>query len=157
MRKYFLLGAVAMLATNTANATTDYAEVTAKATIEVAGILDCSSNVLECGTIVVKQYNKEIQVPCGYPSIYGDPFNMPLPEDVISHTGGNMVICPNANFGTEGTSIGTIELISGNNKIQFAVGGEITPEGETVMGRLTIPANVPAGPYTGSFTITSTY
>ena len=33
MRKYFLLGAVALMAATSANATTDYAEVTARATI----------------------------------------------------------------------------------------------------------------------------
>ena len=60
MRKYFLLSAVALLATSTANATTDYAEVTARATIEVAGTFDCPE--IDFGTIVVKQNNSEITI-----------------------------------------------------------------------------------------------
>ena len=38
MRKYFLLSALALMISGTANATTDYAEVTAKSTIEVATV-----------------------------------------------------------------------------------------------------------------------
>jgi len=57
MRKYFLLSAVALLATSTANATTDYAEVTAKATIEVATEFTCDE--INWGTIVVKANNPD--------------------------------------------------------------------------------------------------
>ena len=63
MRKYFLLGATVLLAVNTANATTDYAEVTAKATIEVARQFECTD--FDFGTIVIKENNPETTVVIG--------------------------------------------------------------------------------------------
>ncbi|MBE6451812.1 MAG: hypothetical protein E7016_07645 [Alphaproteobacteria bacterium] len=155
MRKYFLLSAVALLATTTANATTDYAEVTAKATIQVARTLECSSNVLQCGTIVVKQNNKEMTLFCGAPSELADLLP-PLPEDIISVSDTNTLDCPNANFGVNGTEISTIDLTSGNNKMEFSVAGETVADKDYIAGRLTIPSQVQPGEYTGSFTVTVT-
>jgi len=55
MRKYFLLSAIALLAATNVNATTDYAEVTARAKIEVANTFECDD--VDWGTIVVKAEN----------------------------------------------------------------------------------------------------
>ena len=43
MRKYFLLGAVALLATSNANAGAEFADLTATVEIEIANELNCTN------------------------------------------------------------------------------------------------------------------
>ncbi|MBQ2810721.1 MAG: hypothetical protein IJF12_00965 [Alphaproteobacteria bacterium] len=142
MRKYFLLGAVALLATS-ANATTDYAEVTAKATIEVAGTFSCPE--IDFGTIVVKQGNEEF--------VISD--NTSESEDFISMSGySNISVCDNEQ---------AIDNLESSTELTSAEGNKLSlnivtnTDSEDIHTELTIPANVKAGEYTGSFTVTATY
>ncbi|MBE6451472.1 MAG: DUF4402 domain-containing protein [Alphaproteobacteria bacterium] len=151
MRKYFLLSAVALLATSTANATTDYAEVTAKATIEVAGTFTCED--LDFGTIVVKQNNPAFTVSTG------DGFEDLDHNVVLSWDGGDGAEC---SFDVEGATYGTIpsfKITNGTDTMDVnAYIGYNSAEGAaSIDGTLSIPANVKAGDYTGSFTVTATY
>ena len=150
MRKYFLLSAVALLTTSTANATTDYAEVTAKATIEVAGTLECSD--WNWGIIVVKQNNAEFTM---------DSDGTTESKDVISYDNGGqdaLVHCTIPNNSTsswyDGLELSDITLTSGSNKITIK---NVYAYLSFINGTLSIPANVKAGEYTGSFTVTHTY
>ena len=143
MRKYFLLSAVAMLITTTANATTDYAEVTAKATIEVAGTFSCPE--IDFGTIVVKQGNEEF--------VISD--NTSESEDLISMSGySNISVCDNEQ---------AIDNLESSTELTSAEGNKLSlnivtnTDSEDIHTELTIPANVKPGEYTGSFTVTATY
>ena len=147
MRKYFLLSAVALLAATSANATTDYAEVTAKATIEVATKFSCDE--LNWGTIVVKQDNEEFLILQDGSS---------TSDDLISISGNGLTSCsyddlsdvsfPETNYenviltNDNGDEIELTEVYSFDNEI-----------GTT----LVIPDNVQPGEYEGHFTITLTY
>ena len=149
MRKYFLLSAVALLTATTANATTDYAEVTARATIEVAGTLDCTD--LDFGTIVVKQNNKDTYVDV-------DPFSTGITfgTDIIKVTGSGMSYCTSDNDYLDVLTTNEISLVSEETDDVLTV--QITNHDQTELsGYLSIPANVKAGEYTGSFTVTQTY
>ncbi|MBE6451302.1 MAG: hypothetical protein E7016_04995 [Alphaproteobacteria bacterium] len=149
MRKYFLLGAVALLATSTANATTDYAEVTAKATIEVANTFGCDE--IDFGTIVVKQDNHEFVIASdssGY-TIIGE--------------GASDFISMNINDpkSTCHDFYPDLEQINVTTKLTNDKGDKMTLSchgaEDMLYPELTIPANVKAGTYTGSFTITINY
>ncbi|MBE6450465.1 MAG: DUF4402 domain-containing protein [Alphaproteobacteria bacterium] len=147
MRKYFLLSAVALLVASTANATTEYAEVTARATIQVAGIFECSD--LDFGTIVVKQNN-------GISTIFVDSSGYDEPDisgDIISVTGESMAGCysdeANYNMPT------SVELSAEGKTKKLTV--ELNTTETDIGGKLTIPAQIESGTYTGSFTVTSTY
>ncbi|MBE6450554.1 MAG: DUF4402 domain-containing protein [Alphaproteobacteria bacterium] len=154
MRKYFLLSAVALLTATTANATTDYAEVTAKATIEVASVFSCSD--LNFGKIVVKNGHEDTYVVLGYEVEYDK-------ENIISFSEYEMAACNNLLEVTGNDSImldhatlpETITL-SGPN------GSKLTVSDYQIFdwdfgGKLNIPAGIQAGEYTGSFTVTVTY
>ena len=143
MRKYFLTCAVALLATSTANATTDYAEVTAKATIEVANELSCTE--MNWGTIIVKQNNEEFSV------IFDGGSDS---HDLISVSGNGEVTCSQSigevalddeEFTLKNANADTISLI------------HVAQENYRITGDLLIPANVKPGVYTGSFTVTYTH
>ena len=148
MRKYFLLSAVALLVTTSANATTDYAEVTARATIEVANTMECSD--WNWGTIVVKQKNAEFTI---------DSDGTTESKDVISYDNGgqdSLVTCTSSNtlLWPDGLALSDITLTSGSNKITIK---NVYAYLSFINGTLSIPANVKAGEYTGSFTVTHTY
>ncbi|MBQ8870397.1 MAG: DUF4402 domain-containing protein [Alphaproteobacteria bacterium] len=151
MRKYFLLSAVALIAATTANATTDYAEVTAKATIEVANKYDCGE--VNWGTIVVKQNNSDIllQMDSDTGKVTSGS------DDVISVTGASRAQCDNSEteLYPEGMNIPSITLRADGKTqtLTYAPDGY----GDFIGGSLTIPAKIEAGTYTGSFTITETY
>ncbi|MBE6451829.1 MAG: hypothetical protein E7016_07735 [Alphaproteobacteria bacterium] len=146
MRKYFLLSAVALLTATTANATTDYAEVTAKATIEVANLVTCTN--IDYGTIVVKKDNRAT-----YGSIFDDgEGNISYGQDVISVSNSK----PNSECSDVMTpQESSIKLTNGSGgELEL----EIWNEGDTtIYSSLFIPAKVSAGVYTGSFTATRTY
>ncbi|MBE6451678.1 MAG: DUF4402 domain-containing protein [Alphaproteobacteria bacterium] len=155
MRKYFLISAVALLATSTAFATTDYAEVTAKATIEVAGTFECSD--LNFGKIVVKQKNKDITL-----ALYDTEFEH---EGIISWTGSDYAHCNNISpdpslSGETGANVPeTITLKGSTSNATLTLKPDISYELQELMvgGWLTIPENVTADTYIGSFTLTYTY
>ncbi|MBE6450728.1 MAG: hypothetical protein E7016_02055 [Alphaproteobacteria bacterium] len=153
MRKYFLLSAVALLAATSANATTDYAEVTARATIEVAGKISCTD--MNFGTIVVKKDNAESVVDMNY--IFNDEsyWDVSTQGDIISITGYDLTKCENGflamgdpyhpEFPSE------ITLSNGTSKITVT---DVYYDGEKVSSaKLHIPAKVTGGEYTTSFTI----
>ena len=159
MRKYFLTCAVAMLVATSANATTDYAEVTAKATIQVANTMECDS--FDYGNIVVKANN-----PKSY--VYADKT---FTEGVLSITGNTLfaVTCvtnapdsgnvENVSFPSsvtlKGTTSDTPLTLTG---LTVDSDGTMTPmEFYIGEGTLEIPANVKADTYTGSFTVSYTY
>ena len=156
MRKYFLLSAVALMAATTANATTDYAEVTAKATIEVAGQLDCS-NSIDFGTIVVKQNNAESTVVLdeNY-EILGE---IQYTGDIISVTNASSFPrCGLPDISITNASIPeNIVIKSGTESLPLKLTSSIGSDGVNIYATLTIPAKVKAGDYTGSFTVTATY
>ncbi|MBE6451838.1 MAG: hypothetical protein E7016_07780 [Alphaproteobacteria bacterium] len=144
MRKYFLLSAVALLATSTANATTDYAEVTAKATIEVANIFECGD--IDWGTIVVKQNNEPMTLRYAYGAGVVSTSN-----DFIS-ANGKKITSSCTDMPTTSDVYVTTELTSNEgNKLSLSARLD---DGGTLETELTIPAKVPAGEYTGSFTVT---
>ena len=145
MRKYFLLSAVALLATSTAFATTDYAEVTAKATIEVATKLDCGS--INFGTIVVKQDNEPSTVTVG---MYDDD-SYTTTGDVLSVSGQN----GGTNCWTTAGNFPTSVTISDENSNTMQIDIKMNSSYNTLGGTLHIPGNVNAGTYEGSFTVTS--
>jgi len=145
MRKYFLLSAVAMLMTTTANATTDYAEVTAKATIEVANTMSCDN--IDWGTIVVKQNNGEINID---DSCEADS------DDLISISASDCRSQCRANSSFETTGFDDVTLKNENGNTITLTNIDLADDG-TLYSYLNIPANVKAGTYTGSFTVTVTY
>ncbi|MBQ2810674.1 MAG: DUF4402 domain-containing protein [Alphaproteobacteria bacterium] len=153
MRKYFLLSAVALMITGTANATTDYAEVTAKATIEVAGTFTCSD--MNFGTIVVKQGNSEIIID----GELAEVGNINDNDDLISISGVSMSTC---SVSDNDDYVPMIKFSENLLTLTNDNGDEITVSGFTsniqrIFGTLVIPSNVKAGDYTGSFTVTHTY
>ena len=155
MRKYFLTTAVALLATSTANATTDYAEVTAKATIEVAGTFSCDD--FDFGTIVVKQNNEAFTMSEGE----GDS------PDLLSSEGSWVFMCYGEDLSA--SKLGGYNLVhritlkndNGDTLSASAYVEDCDDLGDGYgcyyLPQLNIPAHVKAGEYTGSFTITATY
>ena len=148
MRKYFLLSAVALLATSTANATTDYAEVTAKATIEVAGTFTCDP--IDYGTIVVKQGNEEFTI---YQS--GESSS----NDLISISGVSGGYCELSTDGVfmEDKELDDVVLKNENGDTITLIDLWMEGGSNSILHTLEIPADVKPGDYTGSFTITQTY
>ena len=145
MRKYFLLSAVALLVTTSANATTDYAEVTAKATIEVANEFSCDE--INYGTIVVKQGNESFTI--GDLSTGGDVSHI---DDIISWKG-------TANTSAYCTGMNTEDMERFTTELTNAAGDTISliiesGGGSRLSSDITIPADVQPGEYTGSFTLT---
>ena len=138
MKKYFLLGAVALLATTSANATTDYAEVTAKATIEVAEQFEC--NDIDFGKIVVKQNNEAIEIT---------PITLPGDGDFISMSGTPLLDC-SFNLSGEWVDAYSVSMyIKNSNSDEIYL--SISADDDFT---LQIPANVSPGDYIGAATIT---
>ncbi|MBQ2810547.1 MAG: DUF4402 domain-containing protein [Alphaproteobacteria bacterium] len=161
MRKYFLLSAVVLLVTGTANATTDYAEVTAKATIEVASQMNCYG--MDFGTIVVKKDNAESTVTVYVGEAPNDQMYYNTTGDILSVSGSPAAgVCISENGSNSeklSFNIPSSVVLTGDNGTMnaslsqgFSSGGMII-----IHGTLTIPPSVKAGDYTGSFTVTATY
>ncbi|MBQ8871093.1 MAG: hypothetical protein IJ019_06955 [Alphaproteobacteria bacterium] len=137
----------------TANATTDYAEVTAKATIEVAGTISCSD--MNFGTIVVKQNNAETTIS------YGDGLEYTHYDktSILSVTNVSNSLC--STLSTEDTGVDypdSIELKADGKSTKLIYYPLMDIEDAPMFyGDLEIPAQVQAGEYTGSFTVTHTY
>ena len=144
MRKYFLTCAVALLTATNVNATTDYAEVTAKATIEVANIFECSE--IDYGTIVVKQNNRAAELIATDHDVTGEGA-----DDIISTSDWSKAnsSCSTSVWGNKGDV--TLKNSNGD-KIAMNIYGQ----GTTLETILYIPTNVKAGDYTASFTVTQT-
>ncbi|MBE6451063.1 MAG: DUF4402 domain-containing protein [Alphaproteobacteria bacterium] len=162
MRKYFLTTAVALLCATTANATTDYAEVTAKATIEVAGTFECSD--LDFGTIVVKSGRTENTI-VSISDYNGEVFDK---EHVLSISDWKSAICTGINNGTAGNASvpPSVELTGSNGtlyaSLHYAHNSDSNYDDTggfyyEIDASLTIPKDVKSGEYTGTFTITRTY
>ena len=153
MRKYFLLSAIALMAATTANATTDYAEVTAKATIQVAGTFSCTN--MNWGTIVVKQGNAEaiIESTTGL-NAYTES------SDILSITGASYATCSGyENQEDEIFNLPTSVTLTNDNgdTMTYRPANELVSGDSNITGTLIVPPNVKAGEYTGSFTVTHTY
>jgi len=158
MRKYFLLSAVAMLMTTTANATTDYAEVTAKATIQIANKMECTD--LNFGTIVVKQNNAASKLIFDYDAFANGEFT--ATGDILSYTGMKHTHCLFSSENAE-ADIDSYErniILTGENGGTMSVDIELL-EADTNYadfgGTLNIPEKVTAGTYTGSFGVSTVY
>ncbi|MBE6451080.1 MAG: hypothetical protein E7016_03860 [Alphaproteobacteria bacterium] len=152
MRKYFLLSAVALMAATSANATTDYAEVTAKANIQVAKKITCTDVGFD--NIVVKENNSAvtIQHDGGFPN--GDVFS-------ASFTRGR---CYNGDpeTGEMISDLDGFEFLTNDIELTATGGSEgvflsVYTADDEILGNLEIPASVKAGAYEGHFTITKTY
>ena len=158
------MSAVALMISGTANATTDYAEVTAKATIQVAGSLDCTD--LNFGTIVVKQNNADISLPfneIGFPDDYS--------SDILSISGidGTEGVClasvhsgseENISVSETVTLTGTTNPTNKMTVLLDAYEGIDDGDGYKIVlynSILQIPAKVQPDTYTGSFTVSFTY
>ena len=152
MRKYFLLTSAALLAATSANATTDYAEVTAKATIEVAGSIYC--NDIDFGTIVVKQNNEESTV-----TMDSDSGNVYTDGDILSVSNSGPYFYCSDGDGMEisGPSLSfPASIVLENGEV-----GEMTVNlslngAERIDAVLNIPSQVQSGDYSTSFTVTHT-
>ncbi|MBQ2810855.1 MAG: hypothetical protein IJF12_01665 [Alphaproteobacteria bacterium] len=169
MRKYFLTCAVALLATSTANATTDYAEVTAKATIQVAGTISCSD--MDFGTIVMKANNSATAI--GGEWSYGDDENYYDRNQILSISNRNInprcvtSIDSSADMDAIAQNVSTPNSIyltgtKSNDKLTVSDFTVYVDDSESTMiidvdSALYIPANITADTYTGSFTLTVTY
>jgi len=160
MRKYFLLSVAALMISGTANATTDYAEVTAKATIEVASQISCGN--IDFGTIVVKQGN--------------EAFDIDLNGDVVDDEAGDVIKSP-GRVASATCHIATGNIVSyevpgsvtlygkkSNNSKTLAVSLGIQEGGDGVSiydlviePDLTVPADIVSDEYEGAFTLTVTY
>ena len=161
MRKYFLLGVAALLSVSTANATTDYAEVTAKATIEVAGTMECFD--FNWGTIVVKQNNAASKVI----AVDKSDFLPAVPEysgDVLYVSGSDISGCMHSSVegGTVNVSSDTVELKGSKNTSNTLLMSNIRyykKSRTSLMGlaELDIPPSVVADTYSGSFTVSFVY
>ena len=157
MRKYFLLSAVALMAATTANAETNYAEVTASAEVELASSFSCGD--LHFGKLVIKKINEESYItfdgPDGYYS-YGD-----ILSDGAD-TGFNSGCSEIDNYDTANITIPDVELTADGVDTKLTLSelnvGEYDEERghHYISGKLNIPANVKAGYYSNSFTIMST-
>jgi len=145
MRKYFLLSAVALLATSTANAKTDYAGDNARATIEVAGDLNCED--IDWGTIVVKRQNEAFTI---------DSSGKTNSSDLISISGRGDAECMGAEWDVYTFSSVTDTKLTNENGDEITL-TNITHDTAFVKANLNIPAHVQPGEYTGSFTVTQTY
>ena len=162
MRKYFLLSAVALLATSTANATTDYAEVTAKATIEVAGQLDCT-NSIDFGTIVVKANNAESTVNFDLGSFTGDILSVSAftnPDNFVEGSYNGAVGCDVTTDGVEGATYSippSTKLKNGEKEMTLTLDTGQDADFLYITPKLTVPQKVTAGDYIGAFTGTATY
>ncbi|MBE6451818.1 MAG: DUF4402 domain-containing protein [Alphaproteobacteria bacterium] len=156
MRKYFLLSVAALMMTTSANAKTDYAEVTAKATIEVAGSLVCDN--LNFGTIVVKQGNAPSTVTTddATNTFTGDIISVSAKEGEKLGYGYCHPSSDPENFGVEITLSDTQVVLKDTD------GHTMTADinngnGSMITGTLNIPGNVTAGTYTGTYTVTYNY
>ena len=154
MRKYFLLSAAALMVATSANATTDYAEVTARATIEVAGTLDCTD--MDFGTIVVKSGRTESTVVNMGPQMCASEAEYDE-KHVLSVSGeGCAAFCNSDGYmiGDEATFNvpASVKLTGTNGSLDVALTSDASG---AVGGALTIPADVKAGDYEGHFTVTT--
>ncbi|MBQ8869822.1 MAG: DUF4402 domain-containing protein [Alphaproteobacteria bacterium] len=163
MRKYFLLSAIALLATSTANAD-NYAEIEMTAKITEADSITCSP--LNFGHIVLDNKNDGNE---GNIKILFDDF------EITDNGGGKRIVAVNG-------SSAAICDISNSSTITFPNDAKITgPNGDLTVGdfqayydeytgdvyrigaTLYIPGSADtemeslAGEYTGSFTLTVTY
>jgi len=165
MRKYFLLGVAMLVATNV-NATTDYAEVTAKATIQIAGQLSCPSSI-DFGTIVVKANNAESFVYFSGGNFTGDILSVSAftnPDNFVEGSYNGELGC-GVNLNDEiGEVVATfsippsIKLKNGENEMLLTLNTiENTTWDMFIDPRLTVPQKVTAGDYIGAFTVTATY
>ncbi|MBE6451727.1 MAG: DUF4402 domain-containing protein [Alphaproteobacteria bacterium] len=159
MRKYFLLSFAALMAATSANATTDYAEVTAKATIEVAGTFSCDP--IDFGTIVLKQGNGEIILHGLDGAVEGDKASLLSPSEYQSFLAECSFVA-NENIDQGNFNLPETIQLTGedpNNKISMKnTNAYPTSEGYTyVTGSLYIPADAEADTYNGTFTMSVTY
>ena len=123
----------------------------------MAGTIDC--NDIEYGTIVVKQNNAISTISDA--QSWGDYV---ITGDILSHTlhpVNSHLECDVPSGNRYLTIPDTIELRSTTTDSVLTI-SEITvndwADNISIMGTtLTIPANVKAGVYTGSFTVTDTY
>ncbi|MBE6451291.1 MAG: hypothetical protein E7016_04935 [Alphaproteobacteria bacterium] len=166
MRKYFLLSAVAILAATNVNATTDYAEVTARATIEMANEVTCSE--FNFGTFVIKKGNGEISFDS---SQIGMDELSHLSGDInslISHSGYTSAVCSLSDMDNaiiDGATTSTNYVTLKGKKSSKTLNAELksggympgSSDGVYFSGILTIPEDIEADEYTGSFTINFTY
>ena len=158
MRKYFLLSAVALMAATSANATTDYAEVTAKATIEVANELNCWD--LNWGTIVVKQNNQAFTLDSASST------SEEVMAQVIRYDEDGYFICNGIGSDTADYNLpDTVTLTSDNAGTPLTL-RILTPGPESmgiddgsvvIYSELSVPANVKPGYYESQFTVSFTY
>ncbi|MBE6451138.1 MAG: DUF4402 domain-containing protein [Alphaproteobacteria bacterium] len=162
MRKYFLLSAVALMATSTANATTDYAEVTAKAKIKTALVIDCGNGTtdeMDFGTIIVKANHSGGTVRLGSTSGTGDILAVEdSGGDLICYSGMEQSVVNDLSFPEEVILSGNVsgdELIlrpSVKDKVD-----NMDVHDFILGGYLEIPEGASDDTYTGSFTITYTH
>ena len=158
MRKYFLISAVALLATTTANATTDYAEVTAKATIEVAGTFECYD--IDFGTIVVKQNNEEFIIDWEGKSSSDNLISVSELQPGVTLCSdywedpelGDMV---DDHYFPDNLTLDDVILKNTNGDTLTLV--NMRTENYSIYTDLKIPAKVKPGDYTGTFTVSHTY
>ena len=165
MRKYFLLSAVALLTATNANATTDYAEVTAKATIEVANQMECSD--WDLGTIVIKSNNPTT-------TITTDTITLDYDSDIIlsisNGTNSYSLVCYVSDYTGNYSNItvgvpNAIKLTGKTNGDQIII-NNITSDAHddasggielAINGTFNIPASVKADDYESVFTVNMVY
>jgi len=75
-----------------------------------------------------------------------------LPEGIISVSGSGVAMCDGTSFSDGKISL---DLKNENNQTMNLLVDKVA--GDTLVGTLTIPTEVKAGTYTGSFTVTQTY
>ncbi|MBE6451452.1 MAG: hypothetical protein E7016_05770 [Alphaproteobacteria bacterium] len=143
MKKYLLLFLFTFL-TTVANATTDYAEVTATATIEVAEVIQCENSVLNFGDLAIKSGNKASTVTVGSTTS--------STGDVIATKNTSTATCSDSTLDWD--SVGDVTLTSKDTTDTLTMSNIGLDGNNNVTATLYIPENTDSGTYTGTFTVT---
>ncbi|MBQ8870588.1 MAG: hypothetical protein IJ019_04355 [Alphaproteobacteria bacterium] len=144
MRKYFLLSAVALMISGTANARTTFDYMNVSANLIGAEEMTCSD--LTFGDIIIKNENKEstIEAGVGWFETTGD---------IIQVTGYEAGYCNEAYYPTLESDTITLK---GPDSTTLTITG-VYPEDGYISGTLNIPANVTKGEYSANILVLGTY
>ncbi|MBE6451454.1 MAG: hypothetical protein E7016_05780 [Alphaproteobacteria bacterium] len=144
MSKYFVLILAFMLASTNVNATTDYAEVTAKATIEIAEVIQCPVDKISFGVITVKLNNTSSTVTIG-------DGQTTFTGDVISVSGEKAANCGNVDLNWNNVAV----TITNEEDDALIINNFKVDSSYNIGGTLHIPPQAGAGSYTGTFMVTN--
>ena len=145
MKKYFLSMCFVFLTISNVNSATDYAEVTARASIQVAEVVECENPIMNFGSLAVKANNEESSVALGANSTTQN-------GDVVAVNNASTATCSNQELNWE--AVGDVTLTNNNGKTVTITDIGVDAN-NNVTGNLIIPKNADSGEYVGTFTVAS--